>query len=454
MRPAFPRRLSAALLAVTLAACVRGQTPAVSANELSEPVLARLADLRALSDAKHHAAALAVIDPLLAAAPAESYDRAVLLQIRVQVLVALGRHAEALTDLENAYTLGERHAFFEPRAQLETLYFMAQLHHQFGFGAKDAAAQKAHLEQARLRIAEWLRRTPSPTADARLLAATIIYAQATADGGAVDPALLQAARREAEQSLRLEAKPRETAYVFLAAVHQQLGEHAAAAEILELLVEQHPASAQYWQQLAAVYLGLAEQARTDADTRRYKLLALLTLERARDRGLLDSPRDRLTAVGLLFHLRRFDQAVDHLENGLASGRLENTRQNWELLASAQQQRHRPGLAVAALERAIAVLPRDGQLEFALGQLHYSLDQVEAARRHFEAAVGKDGLERPGQTHFTLAYLAYEAKQLDEAARWIAAAARFNDVKTEDVSRLARAVQDARAARSADNPLNL
>lgn len=421
------------------------QTPA-PAKELSEAVSGKLGELRTLTDVKDYTKALVLLDQLVATAPDPSFDLAIVSQVRGQVLIAQGRYAEALRALEKAYDLSERHGFFEARVQLETLYLLSQLNYQLAGENKDAARQKAGFEKAYAQVTEWLRRTPSPTMEARLFAASILYGQATAGAGAPDTALLQRAGREAEQGFYLQTKPSEQARFLVLATQQQLNENLAAAETLELLVEQVPASAQYWQQLAAIYFGLASEARSEAETRRYNLRALLTLERAQARGLLNGPKENFTVVGILFNLRQYDRAIDVLEKGLSAGTLENSRRNWEMLASAYQQQHRDELAVGALNRAVVAFPKDGQLEFTLGQLHYALDQTETARRHLESAVAKGNLERPGQTRFTLAYLAFEQHRFDEAAKWIEAAGKFPDVPADDVARLSRAVEEARATR--------
>jgi Flp pilus assembly protein TadD len=445
MRSVFLTRLLLLLLVVAPAA-TRAQT-AAPAKEISEAVGAKLADLRTLTDAKKFSEALALIDTLLVNAADPSFDLALLSQIRAQVLVAVGRYAEALPAFQKSYDLGERHAFFEPRVQLDNLYLLSQLHFQLGGDAKDRALQKSHYDAAYARVNEWLSRSPAPTAEARFFAATVLYTQATADPKVLDADLLRRARIEAEQSLYLQTKPAENARVLVLATQQQLNENREAADTLELLVEQAPTSTQYWQQLASLYLGLAADAKTEADARRQNLRSLLTLERAQARGLLSGPKENAIVVGLLFNLRQYDRAIEILEKGLASGAVENTRANWELLASAHQQQHRNDRAVAALGRAITVFPKDGQIESTLGQLHYALDQTEDARRHLEAAVTKGNLDQPGQTRFTLAYISYELRRLDEAAKWIEAAGAFPDVKPDDVARLARAIKEAREERA-------
>ncbi len=445
MRSVFLTRLL--VLSLVLGSAAAQAQTAAPAKEISEDVGAKLADLRGLTDAKKFTEALALIDSLLAKAVDPSFDLALLSQIRAQVLVAVGRYAEALPSFQKSYDLSERHGFFEPRVQLDNLYLLSQLHFQLGGETKDRALQKSHYDAAYSRVNEWLRRSPAPTAEARFFAATVLYTQATADTKALDTDLLRRARSEAEQSLFLQTKPAENARVLILATQQQLQNDREAADTLELLVEQNPASTQYWQQLASLYLGLAADAKTEADARRQNLRALLTLERAQGRGLLAGSKENAIIVGLLFNLRQYDRAIGVLEKGLAASTVENTRANWELLASAEQQQHRNDRAVAALDRAITAFPKDGQIESTLGQLHYALDQTEDARRHLEAAVTKGNLDSPGQTHFTLAYISYELQRFDEAAKWIEAAGKFADAKPDDVARLARAVKEARDERS-------
>lgn len=431
------------LLALTAPVLTQAQT---SAPQVSGTVSAELGKLRELIEAKSFAPALVLIDRLIRTVPSDSYDRALLSQIQAQVLLTEGRYGEAIAPLENAVRLGERNPPFLPDATArESLFLLAQLHQQVASESTDLASQRASLARATDYFRRWQIRTPKPTPDGQLFAASLFYQQATLDPVHIDSTALLEARRAAAEGLVLQLKPPSALYVLILAAHKQREENVEAAEILELLVDQSPDTTSYWQQLVSTYLTLASTAQHEREADTLNLRALLALERAQARKLLTSPKENFNRVALLLALRQYGPAIAVLEKGLADGSLENTRRNWEILAHSYQQSDRSAEAVAALEKAVKALPADGRLEFSLAQLLHAAGRSADARRHLELAVKKGDLDKPGQAHLFLAYLAHDLQDHAAAARHVADAAAFDDAKKEDVARLTKAIEDARRA---------
>ncbi len=419
---------------------------AQTAPQISGAIVADLGKLRELTEAKSYPPALALIDRLLGTVRPESYDRALLSQIKAQILLTDGRYTEAIAPLEDALRLAERNPAFLPDATtLESLFLLAQLHQQAASENKDLATQRAALARASEYLRRWQTRAPAPTPEGQRFAASLLYQRATLDPDRIDEALLDEAQRAAREGLVLQLQPPADLYVLLLASHQQRGENAEAAELLELLLQKTPDNLGYWQQLVSSYLALAASAKYEREADAHNLRALLSLERAQARGLLDSPKEHFNRVALLLNLRQLDPAIALLEKGLVDGTLENTRRNWELLANAYQQAAREPEAVSALQRAVAALPADGQLEFTLAQLFYAAGRIADARRHLERAVEKGSLATPGQAHLFLAYTAYELQDHAAAARHARDAAAFDDVKKEDLARLTQAISEAASA---------
>jgi hypothetical protein len=435
----------AALLAC-LPAFVAAQEP--PKKEISETLSSELGKLRTLTDSKDFAGAVKLLDGLITQSADPSYDLALLAQIKAQIILNDGKFAEAIPLLEKALDLGARFSFFDDKTLLDTRYLLSQISYQLGTETKDAAVQQALFEKAYQNIKTWLELTPKPTVEAYLYAASILYNQGTANASQPDLAKVRLAQAQAEKGLYVQIKPRDQLYVLILASLQQQGDNVRAAEILEILVKQQPTSSQYWQQLAAAYYGLAADSKKDEDSERYNLRALLTLERAQARGLLNSPKENFSVVALCFTLRQYDRAIELLEKGLAGGGLESTRRNWDLLASAYQQMHQADKSVTTYERAIQAWPQDGQLEFSLAQLYYSQSKVENAYSRMEKAVAKEGLDKPGQAHQFLAYLAYELQRYKETITWAEAAGKYPDAKQADLEKLIRAAKDAIQERTA------
>ncbi len=446
------RRLLPALFAVACALSAPGlcaqSARDLPRKEISESIAAGFGRLQPLVDAKDHAGALALVERLLGSAAPASYDAYVLSQIQAQLLLAQNRLAEAIAPLERAHALAEGNAnFLDVPAHLERINLLAQLHYQVGAEQKTPEAQRAGYEQARVWLGRWLERAPRATPELRLFASSLLYQMATL-GSTPDAALLREALVHAEEALLLSPRPSNQLRLLLVACHLQLGEHARAAEQLELLAERDPANAATWSQLQSLYLSAAADAEDPAVAREQNLRALHVLDRAQARGHLSSPKDNYTRVAILFNLGQFTRAAALLEGGLADGSIDDSRRNWELLASAYQQTNQPALAADAMARAVARFPEDGSLEFSLAQFLHGTGRLDDAYARGRSALAKPGLEKPGQANLYLAFLAYELQRYDEAARWIAAARDAGGVPASSVDPLARAINEAIARREA------
>lgn len=441
-RPPLFRLPAAVILGCVLALAASAQ-PAPQPG-VSEKLAAELGKLRDFTEARSFAPALVLIDRLLAASSPDSYDFTLLSQIKAQIFLNEARYADAIPPLEAALANGERLGHLPASQLADTCFLLAQLHQQQGTEAKDPARRRALLDKSADLLARWQSRIQKPTTEGRLFAASLHYQRATLDPDRLDTDALAASLRAAEEGLLLQTRPPASLYVLILAALQQRQDHAGAADFLEILVEKNPANAAYWQQLAGTYLALAAAAPGEREAARLNLRALLAIERAQARGHLASPKDNFNRVALYLALRQFDPAISLLEKGLADGTLDNTRRNWELLANSYQQTRRAPQAVAALEKSVKALPSDGQLEFALAQLHYAAGRLPETRDRLERAVAKGSLEKPGQARLFLAYVAYEQKDTEAAARWVKDAAAFDDVKKEDLARLSKAIDEARA----------
>lgn len=417
-------------------------------KELSEQVTSQLGKLKGLAESKNYTEIVRLLDGLIPAAAPDSYDLAVLAQIKGQVLLTDAQYGAAVAPLELSLQVGERSGYFDQKTILSTLYALAQLYAQQAADRKDPGEQASFYTQAHAAITRWLALSPKVSAENQYFAASLLYNHGMLDPKHPDLAKITQARAEAEKCLYLDLHPSAQTYVLILAVLQQLGDFAQSADILEELVVREPQNKLYWQQLLGMYYTLAAATKDEREIRRANLRALLTFERAQARGILSTPKDNFSVVALYFNLRQFERASEFLSAGLKDGKIENTRKNWEILSSAFQQMKDTGKAIAALEKAASVFPEDGQLEFVLAQLLYAQNEPEKACSHLESAVAKGHLEKPAQVYLFLAYVGYELKRFDQASRWAKAAEDQPDVKKEDLARLSRAINDAIKERNA------
>ena len=337
--PTFSR--TARLTSIILLLCSASPTLSFSQSEpprreLTERVSTALQKLSEFMEAKNYDGALAMINPLIPTAAANSFDLALLSQIKAQVLLMKSDFPAAIPPLETAYNLGRTYNFFEPRQLNELSYYLAQLYYQEGSAAKDINLQRATLEKASTFIRDYLANSEKPNPDAPVFAASLLYTRATLDPENVDEALLQEAMNLAREGLYAELEPKDNLYVLILAALQQFGRNEDAAEILEFLVKRNPTNRQYWGQLAATYLALGadEKVVDPSQIRQWNIRTIVTIERAQAVGIMTEPKDNFNLVGLYFNIERFDDAIRLLEDGLKNDRIENTQRNWELLASS------------------------------------------------------------------------------------------------------------------------
>ncbi len=455
MRRSSPPRLrfvtcAFALVCALGAASLRAEAPAEPPKkEISEAAAAGFAKLQPLVEAKNYPDALALVKQLLSASSGRSYDAYVLWQIQAQIFLTQNRLVAAIEPLERARALAEGNPnFFDASAHLDRLYLLAQLHYQAASEQKESTARRDGYEKSLACVRDWFARSPRPSAEVHLFAASLFCALGMIDAAKPEAPRLREAADHAREALVLSPRPSTQARLLLVACLLQLGENAAAAEHLEVLAAADPKNGSTWSQLQALYLMIAAETKDPAAARAANIRALIVLDRAQALGFLSSPKDHYTRIAILFNLGQFSRAAERLEAGFAAGTVESTKRNWELLASAYQQSAREERAIDAMSRAAAAFPQDGALEFSLAQFLYGAGRLDDAYARGRSAVAKPGLEKPGQARLYLAYLAYELQRHEEAAGWISAARAAGDVSDATVAPLDRAISEALAQRQA------
>jgi len=431
--------LSTVAAAIVLAVSAPAQTePAAPKKELSETVQQAVQNLLKLQESPDSSEQLlAEIDKLLATAAPNSFDTAILSQMKVQALLAKQDLVAAIAPLETAIRLSEAYDFFGENGNLQLLWILAQLHAQDAGQDKDSKSQQAKYGKAYTALKRWFDKTPKSNPEAQLFAAGILYSRALEDAQKVDMAIMKQAQMEAEKGLAMAIKPKEPLYMMLVAILQQQGDFPKSAEYLELLVRDYPGNMTYWQQLLNAYLVQEEKG---------YLRAIVTLERAQQRELLTEKKDNFTLVGLHANLKQYAQSADLLEAGLRNGKIEPEQKNWELLAQSYQQTRKDQKAIATLKEASKLFPKEGSLEQQIGYVYYQNDKFEDAFGYLKIAIAK-GVSKPAQTHIFIAYLGLELKKLEEAKQSAEKAIELEPASKE-AKRLLDAVNEAIAEREA------
>lgn len=420
--------LVTATLAVAVSLSAQSKPRDYSPSEATGEVLPKY---KTAVDAKNYDQALALLDGQIAKVAADSYDAALLYQIKTQTLLQKGDFAQAIEPLEKGLSISDSKdpSYYDEKLTRDLVYFQAQLYLQEAVQSKDAAKTTSLFEKADRTMARWIKISPKTTADAQLLYAQLLYSRAVQNSEKPDLDVIKRALEQIEIGMRLATHPKDTFYVLKLVCLQQLGRNSEAVEILELLVKQKPDSANYWQQLSAIYLGEGKEIR-----------AALSIERAQSHGHMTAPKDHFNLVGIYFNIGQFEKAADLLSTGLKNGNIEKELKNWELLALCYQQMERPFKSIETLKDAANAFPNSGQVEFMIAQQFQALDQPEQALSHLQSAVKKGDLAKPDKVYLYLAFIGYELKKFDIALEAAKKAAEFPE-SAKDAQNMIKAIED-------------
>jgi tetratricopeptide (TPR) repeat protein len=384
-------------------------------------------------EAKNYDGVLAGINEQLAKLKdPTSFDAAVLLQIKAQTLLQKSDFANAIPPLEQALNLSDSHTptYFEDRTTIEFLFFLAQLYFQEAANSKNTSAVAGYYEKADAYMSRWMQLNKKPNPDALLFYASLIFNRAAQDQEHPDVAAVKRALEIVDRAMRMSTRPKDNLYLLKLVCLQHLNRNAEAVELLELLVKQHPENKNYWQQLAALYLGQQQDVR-----------AILAFERAQANGFMNTPKDNFNLVGIHFNIGQYDRAAELLEKGLHNGSIDNEEKNWELLAYSYQQLNRDFKAIDTLKEAAKVFPKsNGQLEYLIAQNYYTMEKLEEALPFLQTSVKKGGGNKPHSTYLFLAFIAYELKKFDIALEATNRAIATPEGKAEG-QRMKQAIED-------------
>jgi len=353
---------------------------------------------------------------------------------------------------ELALRLGDQHHFFNENATQEMIYYLAQIYYQDATAAKTPVdVQRNYYAKATALLERWLAHTKKPPTDAArqdaaVFYASLLYNQATLNPDKVDRDFLRRAETAVEQGLRMVSRPKEGLYQLYLAISQQENNYPRLAQLLELLVKQHPQKKDYWSELSNVYLNLAGEAeknRHNEEAREYNIRAINAIERAQALGFMKTPKENYTLVGIYYNIGQFGRATELLHAGLRDGSIDSQQNYWELLGSSYQQADRPYAAIEALKEGAKHFPNSGQLEYQAAQIYYSLNKAQDSYNALLSATSKGHLDKPGAVYGFLGYVAWELGKLPEAKAAVAKALKTPDgQKDQQLPILKKAIDEA------------
>lgn len=402
------------------------------AHSVAEKTSEAFQKLKPLQDAQNWNGMLAVLEGVQYVPG--SYDEAVVLDMKAKIYGMTNQLSKALEPWERVVQLSDQHGYFDQKQVIEIVFYLAQLYGQEGATTKDPVKQEQAFSKALMYFKRYLENTPRPTPESLMTYASVLYYKAIGDSDNIDQGLLQQARGIIERGLSSSITPKDGFYQLLMAIQQQTGDLEGSADILELLLKRTPDKKDFWQALMATYLQLSEQTKKNPTlSREYLIRAIVTYERAQALGFLETPKDNMNLVSLYLMANQFTKGTELLYSGMKSGKIESEPNNWRLLGRYYLEANLNTRAIAVLEEAAALFPKNGEIEVQLAQIHLQMENTRKALEHAKKAIAKGNFEstKPYNVHYMIAYTAYDLGELDESAKAIEVAEKLPEAKDDN-----------------------
>lgn len=198
--------------------------------------------------------------------------------------------------------------------------------------------------------------------------------------------------------------PQESYIRLLMNLYMSQEQFSEAIPLLHQLVAIDTTEDDYWQSLAGAYQQLGREREAFAVFQfRYMM------------GFLDCGDDFVTLSELYMYHDIPYKAGQILEDGLGSGCIEPTGENWEKLGNAWFAAREWNRSREALTRAANLSP-DGQLYYRIAGTYIQDENWPQARRFLERALNRGGLDDAGQAWLLLGHACNETEDMECARR--------------------------------------
>lgn len=395
-----------------LAICLVGATGFVPAQErkatgtLTEATYRQLERVHELMARNDNAQALEQARPLLDRAGSD-YERAVVRQTMAFIHIAQSDYRAAIAAFEEVLALDA----LPQQSHEQMLYNLAQLYFQDG-----------QTDRAIERMERYFREfAGEPPADAHIL-----LASAYADRKRYADALPQV-----DQALTKGGAPKESWLQLKLALHYELKQYAACAQVLLRLVSLVPAREDYWKQWSSVLFEIG---------RDHEALAVLVL--ADRQGFLDTEAEVRNLANLYLLLDIPYKAAQVLERGIEQDVLKADAKTLALTGDAWMMARAHERAEAVLRRA-AELAADGEVHYRLGQLYVEDERWPEALDALRLAQGK-GVRNKGDAAYLEGVAAYQSGDRRAAIAALRTAQRHEESRNNAAQWLNHIAQIERA----------
>ncbi|MFT3830965.1 MAG: hypothetical protein QM691_14775 [Opitutaceae bacterium] len=404
------------------------QAPAQQGPELSSAASEALGKIRedlAADDPQKYPELLRKVDEMIVTLKLKDYDLAYINQLKVNLLIKSGQAMKAIAPLEQSLSGN----FFPKDAQLGMTLALAQLYMQDAGTTNDEKHREKRLAEARTKLEMWFASVTEPVIGAAnmpaYIDATSLYANCLY--------FLKDYKKSYETSkklVRLSIEPNDQAWVLLFAAQQEAGMNAEAAETFEMFIRKFPEKKDMWLQLTQAYLSSDQPLR-----------AILTYQRAQSHGFQSSPADYMNVFGLYYRLEEYSRASQLLESWIKEGKVEDSEENWDLVAVCMQNLRRED-AVRQIYESARKRFKTGNLDFTLAQYLWYDGKYKEGHEMATNAWKKGGLKKPGRAALFLATANFEQRNYEKSLEFFEIAKRSGDVEKPELDRVGKIINEA------------
>ena len=354
-----------------------GDTPP-QAKSLSANGAAAMQAISQAIDEKRYDDARTQSIALLQASTPGTLDYALANLLLAQISSSTEKFDEAVPYLEAA--LAQK--LFEPAEQQRYAFGLAHLYVETKQKDKAVALVRELLEASGAK----------PTGDMLYMYSVLLM-----ETGQKDEAV-----KQSERLMRLSLNPPKEYYQLAASCAQNAGNYEKACAYLERLLQMDPNNEVFWNQLVAMHFNAGEL-----------LSAVVSMDRAQEKGLCTKEVNYVTKIELYFNMERFPEAAHEIETCLAQKKITNEQRFWEMLCICYDQMGEPDKATQVLEKASASTPWSG-IDVRLAERNYKAGNFAKALTNLESAVRKGKLDHAGDIYVLMASAALETRNLDKA----------------------------------------
>lgn len=346
-------------------------------NTLTESAYSELASIDHLIDQGKFQRALTTLNRLIPKLEAQTYDRAVSLQLLGHIHSTMGNRPAAINAFKQA---------------LETGMLPAWVNHDLRYSIGQLLIAEASYRDGAGYLLRWINEEKDPTAESMALLATAYYRLGS----------YGAAANQMEKAISADGGGPAAWYELLLACYQKTGRGAEAIRVSQRAIRRYPDMGAFWDNLLYWYRH-AEMAPE----------SLALQELMYRRGMLNTA-EKIRLVRSYDRQGMPYQAADLLEHELETGNIPRTEAHYRLLVHCLLRAREKERARGILAQAVSQMP-SGSLQYQLGTLLADMEQWRAARDTLENALASGDTGAVGHARLLLGISHYQTGNV-EASR--------------------------------------